>query len=95
MMKYLTKLEGDLVIKNLTKLNNDWDDPKMDSSDRGAWNDHYCNKLDTWHLREKLSCGCGRHLHDGILEEHGDALYSGLRDLRDSFNIIFVPNLIL
>jgi hypothetical protein len=79
MMKDLTKLKGDLVIKNSTKLNNDWDDPKIDSSDRGAWNDHCCNKLDTWHLREKPSCGCGRHLHDDILEEHGDALYSGLR----------------
>jgi len=40
MMKDWTKLKGDLVIKNLTKLNNDWDDPKMDSSDQGAWNDH-------------------------------------------------------
>lgn len=78
-MKDLTKLKGELVIENLTKLNNEWVDPKIGSNDGGAWNDHCCNKLDTQHLREKPSCGCGRHLHEDISKEHGDALYSGLR----------------
>lgn len=78
-MKDLIKLKGEHVMENLSKSNNDWVDPKIDSNDRGAWNDHCCNKLDTWHLKEKSSCSCGRHLRDDILEEHGDALYSGLR----------------
>lgn len=78
-MKDLIKLKREHVMENLSKLNNDWVDPQIESNDRGTWNDHCCNKLDTWHLREKSTCSCGRHLHDDILEEHGDAFHSGLR----------------